>query len=39
MPNICVTTALIEEEIEKQLLNYENVSFLYKPIQIDRLKK
>tara|TARA_B100000902_G_scaffold395284_1_gene453538 strand:+ start:11155 stop:13023 length:1869 start_codon:yes stop_codon:yes gene_type:complete len=39
MPTICVTTALIQEEIEKQLLNYENVSFLYKPIQIDRLKK
>ena len=39
MPTICVTTALIQEEIEKQLLNYENVSFLYKPIQIDQLKK
>ena len=39
MPTICVTTALIQEEIEKQFLNYENVSFLYKPIQIDRLKK
>ena len=39
MPTICVTTALIQEEIEKQLLNYENVSFLYKPIQIDKLKK
>lgn len=39
MPNICVTTALIQEEIEKQLLNYENISFLYKPIQIDKLKK
>ena len=39
MPTICVTTALIQEEIEKQLLNYENVSFLYKPIQIVKLKK
>ena len=39
MPTICVTTALIQEEIEKQLLNYESVSFLYKPIQIDKLKK
>jgi signal transduction histidine kinase/CheY-like chemotaxis protein len=39
MPNICITTALIKEEIEKQLLNYANVSFLYKPIQIDKLKK
>ena len=39
MPTICVTTALIQEEIEKQLLNYESVSFLYKPIKIDKLKK
>ena len=39
MPNICVTTALIKEEIEKDILNYEGVSFLYKPIQIDKFKK